>query len=75
MLRSDVNAVKKGSGSGLNQCLVALWGRGGMVDAADLKSVDCKSRAGSSPAAPIFEISIWRDRSLAQYFCSVIQGA
>jgi hypothetical protein len=30
-----------------------LRGRGGMVDAADLKSVDCKSREGSSPSAPI----------------------
>ena len=24
-----------------------------MVDAADLKSVDCKNREGSSPSAPI----------------------
>lgn len=33
--------------------MMLMRGRGGMVDAADLKSVDRKSRGGSSPPAPI----------------------
>jgi len=41
----------------VSRVLTQPWGRGGMVDAADLKSVDLISRVGSSPTAPILKAS------------------